>query len=57
MHFWISKKKKNQKVYLQHLKMQYYVAAFLVKCYICMNGSQVFDYFKCLPPSIQEYLL
>lgn len=48
--------KKNQKLFLQHLKKQYYVAAFLVNCYICMNGSQVSDYFQCLPPSIQEYL-
>lgn len=48
--------KKNQKLYLQRLKMQYYVAALLTNCYICMNGSQICDFFQCLPPSINEYL-
>lgn len=48
--------KKNQKLYLQHLKMQYYVAALLVNCHVCMNGSQVSNFFQCLPPSIEEYL-
>lgn len=31
--------KKNQKLYPQQLKKQCYVAALLVNCYICMNGS------------------
>lgn len=32
---------------LQHLQKQYYVAALLTNCYICINGSQLSDYFYC----------
>jgi hypothetical protein len=48
--------KKNQKVYLQQLKQQYYVAVILVNCQVCMRGSQVSEYFYCDPPTIEQYL-
>jgi len=48
--------KKNQKIYLQPLKEQYFVSALLANCQLCMNGGQISNYFKCTPPSVEEYL-
>lgn len=48
--------KKNQKLLLQPIKLQYIVAALLSNCHTCMNGSQISDYFLCSPPKLEEYL-
>jgi len=48
--------KKNQKLYLQNLQEQYYVAALLANCQICLRESQVSEYFDCPPPSLEDYL-
>ena len=48
--------KKNQKMYLNPLKMQYYVAVILANCQMCMRGGQVSDFFDCMPPTVEEYL-
>lgn len=48
--------KKNQKLFMQPLKEQYYVAALLVNCQTCMRGDQVSEYFNCSPPSLNDYL-
>lgn len=49
--------KKNQKLLLQPVKLQYIVAGILTNCHTCLNGSQVSDYFSCSPPTLEEYLL
>ena len=48
--------KKNQKMYMQPLKEQYFVAALLVNCQTCLRGNQVFEYFMMSPPTIATYL-
>jgi len=48
--------KKNQKLYLQYLKEQYFVAVILANCQICLRENQVSEYFDCPPPSPEEYL-
>ena len=47
---------KNQKLFLQPLKQQYFVAAILTNIHTCMHGSQVSKYFSCDPPTLEEYL-
>jgi hypothetical protein len=48
--------KKNQKLYMQPLKEQYFVAALLINCQTCMRGNQISEYFDCQPPSLSNYL-
>jgi len=48
--------KKNQKLYQQRLKEQYFVAAMLVNCQACLKSNQISDYFNCAPPSLEKYL-
>jgi hypothetical protein len=48
--------KKNQKLLLQPVKLQYMVAAILSNCHTCLNGSQISDYFSCYPPTLEEYI-
>jgi len=49
--------RKNQQMYLQNLRYQYVVAAFLVNCQTCLRrGNQISKFFYCRPPSLQKYL-
>lgn len=48
--------KKNQKLYMQHIKEQYIVAAILTNCHTCLRGSQVSRKFSCNPPDLESYL-
>jgi hypothetical protein len=48
--------KKNQKLLLQPVKIQYITAAILTNCHTALNGSQVSDFFNCYPPMLEDYL-
>ena len=48
--------RKAQKVLMQPLNRQYFVAALLTNMHTCLRGSVVSDYFNCPPPSLEKYL-
>ena len=48
--------KKNQKVMLQNVGMQYRVAAILVNVHACFYGTQTATYFDVETPTPEEYL-
>ena len=48
--------KKNLKLQLQPVDKYYLVATVLTNCHTCLYGSQVNDFFRSQPPSIEDYL-
>jgi hypothetical protein len=48
--------KKQQKVLLQAVGMQYFVCVLLTNCHTCLYGSLTSEWFDCPPPKLEDYL-
>lgn len=48
--------KKNQKLLLQPIAKQYVACAILSNCRTCLYGNAVSALFRCIPPTLNEYL-
>ncbi|KAJ8931479.1 hypothetical protein NQ314_015600 [Rhamnusium bicolor] len=49
--------KKNQKLFVQEIEKIYLTAMILTNCHTCLYGSQTTEYFHCIPPNLEEYIL
>eukprot|EP00959_Pyramimonas_sp_CCMP1952_P296594 6204463-Pyramimonas_sp.AAC.2 len=48
--------RKQQKVMLQNLGMQYFVAILITNCHTCLYGSLTSSWFDCRAPELEDYL-
>jgi hypothetical protein len=46
----------SQRVFVSPIGVQYRVAVLLTNIHICLNASQTSWFFRCCPPSVEEYL-
>lgn len=47
---------KNLKLFLSPVAKMYKLGALLTNCHCCLEGNQVSQYFRVLPPTLEEYL-
>jgi len=41
----------------QPLALYYKLGALLTNCLTCLDGNQVGEYFHCVPPTLEQYLV
>lgn len=48
--------KKQHKVFLSPIAKYYLVGTLLSNCITCLRGNETSQFFKCMPPTLEEYL-
>jgi hypothetical protein len=41
----------------QPLAIYYKLGALLTNCLTCLDGNQIGEYFNCVPPTLEQYLI
>ena len=41
----------------QPLALYYKLGGLLTNCITCLEGNQIGEYFQCLPPTLEQYLI
>ena len=41
----------------QPLAMYYKLGVLLTDCFTCLDGNQIGEYFNCVPPTLEQYLV